>query len=62
MGESLFHSLEGRGIEIAKTLLDAGATVDGNILRHCLDQDDLEKLKLLLPHTNEVKGRRGVGD
>ncbi|MEI9813499.1 MAG: hypothetical protein WDO18_13020 [Acidobacteriota bacterium] len=53
-GESLFHSLEGRGIEIARTLLKAGATVDGNILRHCLDQDDLEKLKLLLPHTNEV--------
>lgn len=53
--ESLFHSLESRGLECTKLLLDVGADVRTNELRYSLDQADAEKLRLLLRHAKTVE-------
>jgi ankyrin repeat protein len=61
-GESLFHAQEERGTECVKLLLKAGAKVDGHILCHTLDFDDLEKLRLMLAHTDDVNDSRERGE
>jgi ankyrin repeat protein len=47
-GESLYHSLENP--TCTRLLLEAGARVEGAILYHALDFDDLDTLRLLLAH------------
>src|SRR5260370_3754378 len=47
--------MEEHGRECARLLLDAGAKIEGtNALHHCLDRDDIEKLKLLLSYTKDA--------
>lgn len=61
-GESLFHAQEERGVECVTVLLEAGAKVDGHILCHTLDFDDLEKLRLMLAHTANINDSRERGE
>src|SRR5260370_18100995 len=47
--------MEEHGRECERVGMDGGAKIEGtNALHHCLDRDDIEKLKLLLSYTKDA--------
>jgi ankyrin repeat protein len=52
--ESLYHSTEALDLTCMRTLLEAGASVEGtNAVHHILDRDELDGLKLLLARVKD---------
>ncbi len=61
-GESLYHSVEHAGLACTRLLLDRGARVGGNDLKHVLDWESPQGVRLLLGAGADVNAVNDQGD